>query len=97
MSSRTGIVLDHAYVEHELPGHVERPDRVRSIALALCDSGLEARVKYVPARRATKAEICLAHSPQVRVGGLVFQFTALHCFTTASTHCNSHLHNRNSC
>lgn len=58
-------MLDSLYVKHELPGHIERPDRVRSIATTLGESGLEERCKFVPARKATKAEVLLAHSPQV--------------------------------
>lgn len=65
MSGRTGIVLDGAYIKHELDGHIERPDRVRKIALSLCESGLEGQCTFVTARRATKPEVCLAHTPQV--------------------------------
>jgi acetoin utilization deacetylase AcuC-like enzyme len=63
--ARTGVVLDSAYLKHELEGHVERPDRVRRIAYELTQSDVSERVRFVRARRAKRSEVLLAHSPQV--------------------------------
>ena len=43
-SRRVGYVYDPLYLEHELPGHPERPDRLRAIMSHLEESGLLAQM-----------------------------------------------------
>ena len=52
---RVGYVYDPLFLEHELPGHPERPDRLRAIMSHLEDSGLLAHMTHIAARDATNA------------------------------------------
>lgn len=62
---RFGLISDPVFLQHEIPGHVERPDRLRAIAEAL--KPLRDRFAFVdlPARPAKDEELLLAHQRQV--------------------------------
>jgi acetoin utilization deacetylase AcuC-like enzyme len=61
-SGRVGYVYDPLYLEHELPGHPERPDRLRAIMSHLEESGLLAQMTRVEARDATTHELRFVHT-----------------------------------
>lgn len=62
---RFGLVSDSVFLKHDIPGHVERPDRLRAIAEAL--QPLRERFSFLdfPTREATDEELLLAHQPEV--------------------------------
>lgn len=62
---RFALVDDPTFLAHDIPGHVERPDRLRAIARAL--KPLRERFDFLdlPARLATDEELLLAHKPSV--------------------------------
>jgi acetoin utilization deacetylase AcuC-like enzyme len=59
---RVGYVYDPLYLEHELPGHPERPDRLRAIMSHIDESGLLAQMTQVKARDATTHELRFVHT-----------------------------------
>jgi acetoin utilization deacetylase AcuC-like enzyme len=62
---RVGYVYDPLYLEHEYPGHPERPERLRAIMSHLESSGLLARLQQIPARDATPSDLELVHDPKL--------------------------------
>src|SRR2546426_2267521 len=62
MPGRVGYVYDPLYLEHELPGHPERPDRLRAIISHLEESGLLAQMTRIEARDATTHELRFVHT-----------------------------------
>jgi acetoin utilization deacetylase AcuC-like enzyme len=60
-----GYVYDPLYLEHEYPGHPERPDRLRAIMSHLGSSGLLARMTEVAPRDATLDDLALVHDPDL--------------------------------
>jgi len=58
---RTGYVYDPLYLEHEYPGHPERPDRLRAIMALLEESGTLARLARIESRDATVDDLGLVH------------------------------------
>ncbi len=57
-----GIVYDPIFLEHELPGHPERPERLAVAVAELDREGLLARLVPVAARPATREELARAHT-----------------------------------
>src|SRR5207247_11149238 len=62
MPGRVGYVYDPLYLEHELPGHPERPDRLRAIMSHLEESGLLRQMTEVAPRDATFHELRFVHT-----------------------------------
>src|SRR3989442_384393 len=62
MPGRVGYVYDPLYLEHELPGHPERPDRLRAIMSHLEESSVLAKMTQVEARDATTHELRFVHT-----------------------------------
>ena len=60
-----GFVTDRVCLEHQWPGHPERPERLQAILRQLHDTGLQGRMTELPARDATEAEVLAVHEPQV--------------------------------
>ncbi len=62
---RFGLINDPAFLQHDIPGHVERADRLKAIAEAL--KPLRARFSFEEraAREATDEELLLAHRSSV--------------------------------
>jgi acetoin utilization deacetylase AcuC-like enzyme len=58
---RVGYVYDPLYLEHEYPGHPERPDRLRAILAHMETSGLLARMTKIAPRDATTVDLALVH------------------------------------
>jgi acetoin utilization deacetylase AcuC-like enzyme len=65
-------VYDPLYLEHEYPGHPERPDRLRAIMAHLEESGTLARMVAVEPRNAAVEDLSLVHDPALiaRIAGL---------------------------
>ena len=61
-SGRVGYVYDPLYLEHELPGHPERPDRLRAIMSHLEESGVLAQMTRVEPRDATTHQLRFVHT-----------------------------------
>jgi len=57
-----GYVYDPLFLDHELPGHPERPDRLRSILQHLEESGVLARLRAIAPRDATEADLRFVHT-----------------------------------
>lgn len=57
-----GYVYDPLYLEHELPGHPERPDRLRAIMSHLEESGLLAKMTRIEPRDASWEELRFVHT-----------------------------------
>ncbi|MGE0542932.1 MAG: histone deacetylase [Dehalococcoidia bacterium] len=62
---RVGLHHDQAHLAHDVPGHPERPDRVRAIYDELARTDLLPRFVPVPERVATEAELRLVHHPDL--------------------------------
>jgi acetoin utilization deacetylase AcuC-like enzyme len=60
--SPAGYVYDPIYLEHAMPGHPERPERLEAIMAHLKESGLLARLAAVEPRDATPDDLRLVHS-----------------------------------
>jgi acetoin utilization deacetylase AcuC-like enzyme len=60
-----GYVYDALYLEHEMPGHPESPDRLRAIVSHLEESGVLARLAAIEPRDAAPEEIELLHSREL--------------------------------
>jgi len=60
---RVGYVYDPVYLEHDYPGHPERPDRLRAIMSHLKRSGLLAKMTEVAPRDASVDDLALVHDP----------------------------------
>ena len=59
----TFVCIDDIFLQHRPPGeHPERPERLTAIRRALEDSTLRDRVRRLPARPATEAELLRVHS-----------------------------------
>jgi acetoin utilization deacetylase AcuC-like enzyme len=58
-----GYVYDPLYLEHEYPGHPERPDRLRAIVRHLEDSGTLSEMTSIQPRDATPEDLALVHDP----------------------------------
>lgn len=65
MSSSAGYVFDPIYLEHDVPGHPERPDRLRAIMSLLEESGLLTRMQPIAPRDAREHELRLVHDPRL--------------------------------
>lgn len=59
---RVGYVYDPLYLEHELPGHPERPERLRAIMSHLEESGVLAQLLPVQPRDASWEELRFVHT-----------------------------------
>jgi acetoin utilization deacetylase AcuC-like enzyme len=59
---RVGYVYDPLYLEHELPGHPERPDRLRAIMSHLEESGVLAQLARIEARDASWEDLRFVHT-----------------------------------
>src|SRR6266545_4497189 len=59
---RVGYVYDPLYLEHEMPGHPERPDRLRAIMSHLEESDVLAQLVRIEARDASWEELRFAHT-----------------------------------
>ncbi len=62
MPGRVGYVYDPLYLEHELRGHPERPDRLRAIMSHLEESGVLGQMRQVQPRDATTHELRFVHT-----------------------------------
>jgi acetoin utilization deacetylase AcuC-like enzyme len=62
MSLPVGIVYDPVFLEHEAPGHPERPERLAAAVGELDRARLLARLVPVAARPATREELARAHA-----------------------------------
>ncbi len=62
MSLPVGLVYDPVFLEHEAPGHPERPERLAAAVAELDRSGLFARLLPVAARPASREELARAHT-----------------------------------
>jgi acetoin utilization deacetylase AcuC-like enzyme len=62
MSLPVGIVYHPAVLEHEAPGHPERPERLAAVVAELDRAGLFARFTPIDARPATREELARAHA-----------------------------------
>lgn len=61
----TTIYVTHPrYTEHDIPGHPERPDRVRAVWDQLEQAGLTARMTCVEAQPVTDAQILAVHTAE---------------------------------
>ena len=58
---RVGYVYDPLYLEHEYPGHPERPDRLRAIMALLEESGTLSQLTPIAPRDATADDLALVH------------------------------------
>jgi acetoin utilization deacetylase AcuC-like enzyme len=58
-----GYVYDPLFLEHEYPGHPERPDRLRAIMQHLEESGTLAQLTAMEPRDATPEDLALVHDP----------------------------------
>lgn len=59
----TTLYVTHSrYPEHEMPGHPERPDRIRSVWKRLDEAGLSARMRRAEATEATVEQILAVHT-----------------------------------
>jgi acetoin utilization deacetylase AcuC-like enzyme len=65
MSSSVGYVFDPVYLEHDVPGHPERPERLRAIMSLLEESGVLGRMEPIAARDAREHELRLVHDPRL--------------------------------
>jgi acetoin utilization deacetylase AcuC-like enzyme len=67
-----GYVYDPLYLEHEYPGHPERPDRLRAIMQHLEESGTLAAMTPIEPRDATADDLTLVHDAALveRIAGL---------------------------
>jgi acetoin utilization deacetylase AcuC-like enzyme len=62
-TSRTVLVQDPVFLEHDTgSGHPERSDRLRAIAAALQERGLDGRLPRLPLREATEEELLRVHT-----------------------------------
>ena len=63
--TKTGIVKDHRYLNHR-PGafHPESPERLEAIYSMLEEPDMAGRFQDIPARRSTREELLLVHSPR---------------------------------
>jgi acetoin utilization deacetylase AcuC-like enzyme len=60
---RVGLHRDEAHLEHDVPGHPERPDRIAAIYDELERAALLPHLVPVPERVASEAELRLVHHP----------------------------------
>jgi len=58
----TAYVTHPRYVEHDIPGHPERPDRIRAVWRELDSSGLSQRMKRIEAPRLIDDMILTVHT-----------------------------------
>jgi acetoin utilization deacetylase AcuC-like enzyme len=62
-SSRTGLLLDEIYLEHDTgPGHPESPARYKAVTKALLESGLIDKTQAIPQRPALLEELEFCHA-----------------------------------
>lgn len=62
--TKTGIVKDERYMEHEMgPHHPESPERLEAIYAMLEEPGMKEQFFEIPVRRAERDELLLIHSP----------------------------------
>ena len=60
--ARVGYAYDPLYLEHELRGHPERPERLRAIMSHLDESGLLAQMVRIEPRDASWEELRFVHT-----------------------------------
>src|SRR3990172_7965182 len=60
-----GYVYDPLYLENEMPGHPEGPDRLRAITAHLEEWGILARLTRIEPRDAIPEDIGLLHAPRL--------------------------------
>lgn len=65
MTTRVGLHHDDAHLAHDVPRHPEQPDRITSIMNRIQEAGLHARLRSLPARVATDADLQLVHTPNL--------------------------------
>ena len=58
-----GLVSDPAFLDHQSPGHPERPARLEACQEALAEAGMADRFVQVPARPVTSEEARRVHNP----------------------------------
>lgn len=58
----TAYVTHPRYVEHDIPGHPERPERIRAIWRELEQAGLTARMKAIEPQLVTDEQIAAVHT-----------------------------------
>ena len=63
--STVGFVTDPVCLDHEHPGHPERPQRLLAILRQLDEAGLRTRMVELVGRDATEAEVLSVHEPEV--------------------------------
>lgn len=61
--TRVGIHRDQAHLAHDTGGHPENPARVEAVLAHLQTTGLLSTLEPIAERRATKADLLLAHTP----------------------------------
>lgn len=61
MASSVGFLYDPCFLDHEFPGHPERPERLAAAVAELERAGLLGRFVAVPARAVTREELLAAH------------------------------------
>ena len=83
--SGVGYVYDPLYLEHELPGHPERPDRLSAIMSHLEDSGLLGSGAVVVSSASSKTASALAFLLSRRGQGEVIGLTSPRSTDFAST------------
>ncbi len=62
---RFGLVHDPVFLQHDIPGHVERPDRLRAIFKALKPFREQFTFVELSPREATEEELLSVHHPKV--------------------------------
>src|SRR5713226_1108452 len=60
----TAYAYSDRFLEHALPGHPERPDRLRAVMRALAESGTLARMQQLDFDAATLDQITPVHPPR---------------------------------
>ncbi len=62
---RTAVVTDETFLRHDPgPYHPESPARLRAIHRRLAADDLAGRLRHLPARPATREELCRVHTPE---------------------------------
>lgn len=63
--AQTGLVYHEAYLDHDTgEGHVERPERLRSVMNGIAMAGILDKLKIIKPRPAAVEELALVHDRQ---------------------------------